>query len=425
MLHRPIHILNGPNLNRLGLREPQIYGHTTLAGVEEMCRKAAPEAEILFRQTNAEHDLVNWIHDAIDAEAAIIINPAGLTFRSIPVMDALKMVQAPVIELHISNIHRREAIYHSSLVSGVVTAVIAGLGPMGYRTAVEAIIRLVEAEGPRGPIRLGLIGDNIGASRAPLLHRLAGRQNGREVDYDRLVPGETGQDFDALFADVAAGGYLGINVTYPYKERAAAMVSITDPLVQAIGAVNTVLFRPEGPQGFNTDYSGFIRAYEQARGVMKPGPVLMIGAGGVGRAIAFALLRLGVADLRIADTDQARAERLCADLRQASPAMVAVAGTDATAMTGGATGFINCTPVGMVGKDGTVLDATLMAGGDWAFDAVYTPVNTRFLREAQAAGLSVISGYELFIGQGVDAWALFTGLPLDEGALRRALEDAS
>ena len=142
---RCIHVLNGPNLNRLGKREPEIYGRTTLAEVEAMCRLAAEGDEIVFRQTNHEGQMVDWIHDAIDTDAAgIVINPAGLTFRSIPVLDALKMVRAPVIELHISNIHKREAIYHHSLVSAVATAVIAGLGARGYATAVRALREMLD-----------------------------------------------------------------------------------------------------------------------------------------------------------------------------------------------------------------------------------------------------------------------------------------
>lgn len=145
-MSKPIYVLNGPNLNRLGSREPEIYGRTTLAEVEAMCRKAAGEQPIEFRQTNAEHQLVDWIHEAIDRGSAIVINPAGLSFRSIPVLDALKMFPGPIIELHISNIHRREAIYQHSLMSAVATAVIMGLGPDGYPTAVSAVVRLLNAK---------------------------------------------------------------------------------------------------------------------------------------------------------------------------------------------------------------------------------------------------------------------------------------
>jgi 3-dehydroquinate dehydratase-2 len=140
---KPIYVLNGPNLNRLGKREPEIYGTTTLAEVEAMCRQAAAGYAIEFRQTNAEHQLVDWIQEAIDQGSGIVINPAGLTFRSIPVLDALKMFPGPIFELHISNVHRREAIYHDSLVSKVATAVLMGLGPDGYPTAVAAMVRLL------------------------------------------------------------------------------------------------------------------------------------------------------------------------------------------------------------------------------------------------------------------------------------------
>lgn len=270
-------------------------------------------------------------------------------------------------------------------------------------------------------IRLGLIGDNIARSRSPLLHELAGRQNGRTVTYDRLVPRDLGQDFDEVFAACAEGGYRGINVTYPYKERVVSLVTASDPLVRAIGAVNTVLFESQGPQGFNTDHSGFKLAYASARNATPPGVTLMIGAGGVGRAIGFALAALGSPEIRIVDRDDVKACALCADLERAAPGLRAVPGMDAAAAAKGAEGLVNCTPVGMVGYEGTPLPRAAMAGAAWAFDAVYTPADTQFLCDAETEGLTAISGYELFIGQGVDAWALFTGLPIDIRRLRADL----
>jgi 3-dehydroquinate dehydratase-2 len=142
-MSRPIYVLNGPNLNRLGTREPDIYGRTTLAEVEAMCRGAVPGQAIEFRQTNREYELIDWIHEAIDAADGIIINPAAFTFTSMAIMDALKMFPGPIIELHISNIHRREPIYHRSYVSPVATAVVAGLGTNGYPVAVRAIRDLI------------------------------------------------------------------------------------------------------------------------------------------------------------------------------------------------------------------------------------------------------------------------------------------
>jgi 3-dehydroquinate dehydratase-2 len=136
---KPIFVINGPNLNRLGKREPEIYGSTTLAEIEQMCRAAAGGQPVVFKQSNAEYEIVNWIHEAIDEGAGIVINPAGLTFTSIPILDALKMFPGPIIELHISNVHRREAIYHNSLVSKAATGVIMGLGADGYPLAVRAM----------------------------------------------------------------------------------------------------------------------------------------------------------------------------------------------------------------------------------------------------------------------------------------------
>ena len=139
----PSYGLIGPNLNRRGSREPEIYGHTTLAEVEAMCRAAAGTRPVEFRQSNREYEIIDWVHEAIDGGAAgIVINPAAFTFTSIAILDALKMFPGPIIELHISNIHRREAIYHHSLVSKVATAVIAGLGPAGYVAAVKAMLLL-------------------------------------------------------------------------------------------------------------------------------------------------------------------------------------------------------------------------------------------------------------------------------------------
>jgi 3-dehydroquinate dehydratase II len=141
---KPLYVLNGPNLNRLGTREPEIYGHVTLAEVEAICREAAGDAPLVFRQSNSETELIEWIHEATDEGAGILINPAAFTFYSMAIMDALKMFPGPIIEFHISNVHKREEMYRHSLMSGVVTAVIAGLGAEGYAAAVSELKRLAK-----------------------------------------------------------------------------------------------------------------------------------------------------------------------------------------------------------------------------------------------------------------------------------------
>ena len=138
-MDKPVFILNGPNLNRLGKREPDIYGTTTLDQIEATCRAVKPAPTIVFRQTNSETQLIEWVHEAIDAAAGIVINPAAFSFTSIALLDALKMFPGPIIELHISNIHRREELYQKSLMSRAATAVIVGLGARGYPVAIRAM----------------------------------------------------------------------------------------------------------------------------------------------------------------------------------------------------------------------------------------------------------------------------------------------
>jgi 3-dehydroquinate dehydratase-2 len=143
MMDKPVFILNGPNLNRLGTREPEVYGTTTLSEIEAMCRAECPALPIEFRQTNSETQLIEWVHEAIDRAAGIIINGAAFSFTSLALLDSLKMFPGPIIELHITNIHRREAHYHRSLVSLAATGVIVGLGAKGYPLALRSISALL------------------------------------------------------------------------------------------------------------------------------------------------------------------------------------------------------------------------------------------------------------------------------------------
>lgn len=134
-------ILNGPNLNLLGEREPEIYGATTLAAIEASCVAFADllGAELDFHQSSYEGQLVDWIHAARHTADAIIINPAGLSFHSIPLLDALKIFPGPIMETHISNIHARDEHHRHSILSSVATGVICGLGPYGYIVAMQAV----------------------------------------------------------------------------------------------------------------------------------------------------------------------------------------------------------------------------------------------------------------------------------------------
>jgi 3-dehydroquinate dehydratase-2 len=137
-------ILNGPNLNLLGVREPHIYGTTTLSQVRESCEHAARRhgMELSFHQSNHEGEIVDWIQSARQTADAIIINPAGYSFTSIAILDAIKAFEGPVIEVHISNIHARDELHRHSKISTAATGVIAGLGPYGYIAAMDAVAQM-------------------------------------------------------------------------------------------------------------------------------------------------------------------------------------------------------------------------------------------------------------------------------------------
>ncbi len=143
-----IYVLNGPNMNLLGVREPERYGRTTLAEVEALCRKTASRfgLEIVFRQSNNEGQLIDWIQEAREKAAGLVINPAGYTTTSVAIMDALLAIGIPVIECHITNIHQRESFRHSSYVSKVARAVLAGFGVDGYALAIIGVAGMVGAK---------------------------------------------------------------------------------------------------------------------------------------------------------------------------------------------------------------------------------------------------------------------------------------
>jgi 3-dehydroquinate dehydratase-2 len=143
-LSRLVFVLNGPNLNLLGKRQPEIYGSETLADVEADCRELGAELglDIRFHQSNREYEIIDWIHEARELACGIVINPAAFTHTSVAVLDALNAFDGPVIEVHISNVHKRESFRHHSYVSLRADGVIAGLGTQGYGLALRRIARL-------------------------------------------------------------------------------------------------------------------------------------------------------------------------------------------------------------------------------------------------------------------------------------------
>ena len=146
-MSRLIFILNGPNLNLLGKREPHIYGSETLGDVERDCRALAAELrlDIRFHQSNREYEIIDWIHEARESAGGIVINPGAFTHTSVAILDALNAFEHPIIEVHISNVHKREAFRHHSYVSTVASGVIVGCGTQGYQLALRRLAQLLDA----------------------------------------------------------------------------------------------------------------------------------------------------------------------------------------------------------------------------------------------------------------------------------------
>ena len=149
-MSRLVTVLNGPNLNLLGKRQPEVYGRETLADVERNCRSLAAELnlDIAFHQSNREYEIIDWIHAARENSFAIVVNPAAFTHTSVAILDALNAFEGPVVEVHISQVHKREEFRHRSFVSHRADAVMAGFGVHGYQLALRHVARLADAKKP-------------------------------------------------------------------------------------------------------------------------------------------------------------------------------------------------------------------------------------------------------------------------------------
>ncbi|PKP74768.1 MAG: shikimate dehydrogenase [Alphaproteobacteria bacterium HGW-Alphaproteobacteria-6] len=276
------------------------------------------------------------------------------------------------------------------------------------------------ADGPAGRTwRLGLIGGNIVASRSPVLHAVCALSVGGNASYDLLIPAEHDRSFATMLEHCARSGFDGVNVTYPYKEEAARLVPPGDPVVAAMGSANTVRFAAGGPRAYNTDCTGFVAAFRAQFADRSPGRVLLLGTGGVGRAVAFGLADLGARAILLHDTDPAKVAALATALRGQYPAVTTgAAGAGAVADLSGLDGVVNCTPLGMEGRPGSALPDQVRGAPGWAFDAVYTPEHTRFRAQVERLGAAFLSGFDLYFHQGVQAFAIFTGARPDQDWVR-------
>ncbi|XIA65902.1 shikimate dehydrogenase [Bradyrhizobium sp. TZ2] len=266
----------------------------------------------------------------------------------------------------------------------------------------------------------GLIGAPIAQSAAPAMHERAADALGVRCHYQLIeVAGADTSALRALLDGVRRLGFAGVNVTFPYKEAVVPLLDEMSPRALDIGAVNTVVVRDGRLIGHNTDTTGFERAIGDLVAASNRGAVALIGAGGVGKAIAFALTNLGVAEVSIFDADRAKAEQLAARLRDRQAARVADDLEDALR---GAVGVVNGTPVGMLPDRGMAVSEALLHRGLWVADAVYTPLWTPLLTAAKAKGCSVMTGRDLAVYQAADAFELFTGLKPSIAAIGNAFD---
>ncbi|MFZ2155874.1 MAG: shikimate dehydrogenase [Bradyrhizobium sp.] len=258
----------------------------------------------------------------------------------------------------------------------------------------------------------GLLGAPIAQSAAPAMHERAAEALDLRCHYQLIeVAGAEREQLKMLLEGVRRLGFAGINVTFPYKEAVLDLLDELSPDATLIGAVNTIIVRDGRLIGHNTDTTGFARAVTPLVTASPHGAVAVIGAGGVGKAIAFALAGLGVPELRIFDSDHAKAAQLAARLegQEKIGAKASVTPSIEDALHG-VTGVVNASPVGMLPSVDTPVPDNLLHAGLWVADAVYSPLWTPLLTAAKAKGARVMTGRELAIYQAADAFELFTGL---------------
>lgn len=280
----------------------------------------------------------------------------------------------------------------------------------------------------RPRVLVGLIGANIMGSLSPALFADAFAAAGIDgfyhlMDVDRLP----GRSLARLLDAIRTAGFVGTNITFPFKQDIIPLLDAIDPQAAQVGAVNTVAIAPDGrTTGYNFDRPGFRHSFEESLGrdSAKGATVMQVGAGGAGRAVAFALMDLGVGLLIVHDLDGARANGLKADLAAHYGAACCRVTSDLEADIAAADGVVNATQVGMRGFPGNPIPVAPLRASHWAADVIYTPIQTVFLEAAAAKGARVLNGGGLCVHQAVEAFRLFTGIEPDVACLHRAFASA-
>ena len=275
-------------------------------------------------------------------------------------------------------------------------------------------------------VLLGLIGANIMGSLSPALFAEAFKAAGIDgfyhlMDVDQLPGRRLPQLLDAM----KTAGFTGTNVTYPFKQDILPLLDAIDPEAAQIGAINTVAIARDGrTTGYNFDRCGWRQSFVESFGAdsARGATIVLVGAGGAGRAVAFALMDLGVALLIVHDRDGSRASALCADLTKCYGEARCCVARDPEREIAAANGVVNATQMGMRGFPGNPVPVLALKPSHWAADVIYTPVDTEFLKAAAAKGARTMSGGGMCVHQAVEAFRLFTGITPDVARLHGAFD---
>lgn len=264
----------------------------------------------------------------------------------------------------------------------------------------------------RRELKLGLLGNGIGKTQSKKLHELIGQLYDIDATYHLMdLQDKQNANIKEELARCEQERFDGVNVTHPYKIESFKGIKLMDGFPKGLTSINTVVFK-DTLIADNTDYLGFMQAYKNQFPNTKPGKVLMLGAGGVGLAIAFGLYKLEASEIIIQDMNEELKNSLLETLTSIGVNARALKDDLVTEMKN-ADGLINATPLGMFQYPGCAFPSEGFANQKWSFDAVYTPVNTLFLQTCSDHNITTISGFKLFLYQGVEGFKRFSGLDID------------
>ena len=265
----------------------------------------------------------------------------------------------------------------------------------------------------------GLIGSHIQKTRLPRALELLCNEAGVGFEFELIdTDGVADFDFNAKVDELRGRDWSGVTVTHPHKTDAARYAGKSLlPDIARLGASNTLIFGTT-LSAHNTDYTGFISAWRTVMGDVSPGKVAMAGAGGVARALAFALVELGASDIAVWDVEPGKAEQLATECSGPCRAIIPAQANDVVA---GANGLINATALGMEHAPGMAFDKSHIGPQNWAFDAVYTPTNTTFLKACRTADLECLTGFDLFCHMAIGSFEAYTGITVDKSSILQKL----